>query len=124
MIGASRLSAAALRYLHGAAAAVHRPGPQGSAPGRNRLKDSDHGPDNPVAFAFLREGETVLDSGSGRGFDCFLAVNKVGKADKVVGVGMMLEVAERARGNPEKEGTRMLPAHLDYTGRFLPRHCQ
>jgi SAM-dependent methyltransferase len=39
---------------------------------------------NPVALAGLREGETVLDLGSGAGFDCFLAARKVGAAGKVV----------------------------------------
>ncbi len=34
---------------------------------------------NPVALASLKEGEVVLDLGSGAGFDCFLAANKVGK---------------------------------------------
>jgi len=43
---------------------------------------------NPVALASLREGEIVLDLGSGAGFDCFLAANKVGSKGKVIGVDM------------------------------------
>ncbi len=43
---------------------------------------------NPVALASLKEGETVLDLGSGAGFDCFLAANKVGHKGKVIGVDM------------------------------------
>jgi hypothetical protein len=39
---------------------------------------------NPVALASLQEGETVLDLGSGAGFDCFLAANKVGKHGRVI----------------------------------------
>jgi hypothetical protein len=35
---------------------------------------------NPVALASLKEGETVLDLGSGAGFDCFLAARQVGKS--------------------------------------------
>lgn len=43
---------------------------------------------NPLALAHLKPGETVVDLGSGAGFDCFLAAKKVGKAGKVVGVDM------------------------------------
>jgi len=57
---------------------------------------------NPVALASLEEGETVLDLGSGAGFDCFLAANKVGKKGKVIGVDMTLEMLERARENAGK----------------------
>jgi len=54
---------------------------------------------NPLALASLNEGETVLDLGSGAGFDCFLAANKVGKRGKVIGVDMTPELLERAREN-------------------------
>jgi SAM-dependent methyltransferase len=57
---------------------------------------------NPVALASLRKGETVLDLGSGAGFDCFLAANRVGKNGKVVGVDMTSEMVERARENARK----------------------
>ena len=57
---------------------------------------------NPIALASLREGETVLDLGSGAGFDCFLAANKVGKKGKVIGVDMTPEMIEKARGNAQK----------------------
>jgi arsenite methyltransferase len=40
---------------------------------------------NPTALASLKEGEIVLDLGSGAGFDCFLAANKVGKTGNVIG---------------------------------------
>ena len=59
---------------------------------------------NPVALASLVEGETVLDLGSGAGFDCFLAANKVGKTGKVIGVDMTPEMLEKARENAEKGG--------------------
>ena len=58
---------------------------------------------NPVALASLRGGETVLDLGSGAGFDCFLAGNKVGKNGRVIGVDMTPEMIEKARNNT-KEG--------------------
>jgi arsenite methyltransferase len=57
---------------------------------------------NPLALASLREGETVLDLGSGAGFDCFLAARQVGKSGKVIGVDMTPEMLDKARGNAEK----------------------
>lgn len=57
---------------------------------------------NPVALASLKEGETVLDLGSGAGFDCFLAANKVGKKGMVIGVDMTPEMIEKARENAKK----------------------
>ena len=57
---------------------------------------------NPVALASLREGDTVLDLGSGAGFDCFLAASKVGKRGKVIGVDMTGEMLDRARENARK----------------------
>jgi arsenite methyltransferase len=57
---------------------------------------------NPVALASLAEGETVLDLGSGAGFDCFLAANRVGEKGKVIGVDMTPEMIGEARKNAEK----------------------
>ncbi|MFC2047210.1 arsenite methyltransferase [Chloroflexota bacterium] len=57
---------------------------------------------NPTALASLKEGEIVLDLGSGAGFDCFLAANKVGESGKVIGVDMTAEMVEKARGNAQK----------------------
>lgn len=57
---------------------------------------------NPVALASLKDGETVLDLGSGPGMDCFLAANRVGKKGKVIGVDMTPEMLERARQNAAK----------------------
>ncbi|MDP3025128.1 MAG: arsenite methyltransferase [candidate division Zixibacteria bacterium] len=57
---------------------------------------------NPVALAFLKQGEIVLDLGSGPGLDCFLAANKVGKTGKVIGVDMTPEMIEKARENARK----------------------
>jgi len=59
---------------------------------------------NPVAIASLKEGEVVLDLGSGAGFDAFLASPKVGKTGKVIGVDMTEEMLEKARGNAKKGG--------------------
>ncbi|MFH0802422.1 MAG: arsenite methyltransferase [bacterium] len=59
---------------------------------------------NPLAIASLSEGETVLDLGSGAGFDCFLASGRVGKIGKVIGVDMTPEMIEKARRNAESGG--------------------
>lgn len=59
---------------------------------------------NPVAIASLKEGEIVLDLGSGAGFDCFLAANAVGNKGKVIGVDMTPEMITRARENADKGG--------------------
>ena len=59
---------------------------------------------NPIALASLIEGETVLDLGSGAGFDCFLAANRVGKSGKIIGVDMTPEMIDKARENAEKGG--------------------
>lgn len=54
---------------------------------------------NPQAIAALRSGETVLDLGSGGGFDCFLAARRVGRTGKVIGVDMTPEMITKARSN-------------------------
>jgi ubiquinone/menaquinone biosynthesis C-methylase UbiE len=59
-----------------------------------------------VALASLREGDTVLDLGSGAGFDCFLAANKVGKKGRVIGVDMTPEMVEKANNNAKKSNYR------------------
>ena len=59
---------------------------------------------NPLALASLKKGETVLDLGSGGGFDCFLAAQKVGPTGMVIGVDMTHEMLARARANAEKSG--------------------
>ncbi|KPK68006.1 arsenite S-adenosylmethyltransferase [candidate division TA06 bacterium SM23_40] len=61
---------------------------------------------NPVALASLREGEVVLDLGSGAGFDCFLASNKVGENGTVIGVDMTPEMIEKARKIAASSGYR------------------
>ena len=59
---------------------------------------------NPTAIAGLQPGETVLDLGSGGGFDCFLAARRVGEHGKVIGVDMTPEMVERARHNARQGG--------------------
>jgi SAM-dependent methyltransferase len=61
---------------------------------------------NPVAVAALKAGQTVLDLGSGAGFDSFLAARAVGGTGRVIGVDMTPEMIARARENAEKGGYR------------------
>lgn len=57
---------------------------------------------NPLTIARLKIGETVLDLGSGTGFDCYLAAKKVGETGYVIGVDMTPEMVSRARENISK----------------------
>ena len=59
---------------------------------------------NPTAFSSIKEGDTVLDLGSGAGFDCFLASKKVGKTGKVIGLDMTEEMIAKARNLSKKHG--------------------
>jgi SAM-dependent methyltransferase len=67
---------------------------------------------NPIALASLSEGETVLDLGSGAGFDCFLASNIVGPSGLVIGVDMTSEKIARARDNALKGGYKNVEFRL------------
>lgn len=57
---------------------------------------------NPTAIASLRQGETVLDLGSGGGLDVFIAAEKVGQAGKSIGVDMTYEMLMKARNNAKE----------------------
>lgn len=57
---------------------------------------------NPTAIAQLKQGETVLDLGSGAGFDCFLAAQQVGPTGHVIGVDMTPEMISKARENTQR----------------------
>lgn len=59
---------------------------------------------NPTAFSRIKEGNTVLDLGSGAGFDCFLASKKVGKTGKVIGLDMTEEMIAKARSLAKEHG--------------------
>jgi SAM-dependent methyltransferase len=56
---------------------------------------------NPTVIANLKEGETILDLGSGGGFDIFLAGPKVGKTGRAIGVDMTPQMIDKARANIE-----------------------
>jgi ubiquinone/menaquinone biosynthesis C-methylase UbiE len=57
---------------------------------------------NPATLASLKPGETVVDLGSGGGFDCFLAAKQVGDTGRVIGVDMTPDMVSKARKNAEK----------------------
>jgi SAM-dependent methyltransferase len=59
---------------------------------------------NPHAIAALQPGEVVVDLGSGAGFDCFLAAERVGASGRVIGVDMTHEMLAKARGNAARIG--------------------
>ena len=59
---------------------------------------------NPQAIAELKQGEIVLDLGSGGGFDCFLAARQIAENGHVIGVDMTPEMISKARSNGTKGG--------------------
>lgn len=67
---------------------------------------------NPIAIASLKEGEIVLDLGSGGGFDCFLAREKVGETGRVIGIDMTPDMIMLARENVEKAGYKNVEFRL------------
>jgi len=67
---------------------------------------------NPVALASLKPGETVLDLGSGGGFDCFVAGRAVGETGKVIGVDMTPEMVSKVRDSAGKEGIKNVEFRL------------
>ncbi|MCX6762192.1 MAG: arsenite methyltransferase [Candidatus Moranbacteria bacterium] len=67
---------------------------------------------NPTAIGEIKEGDIVLDLGSGAGFDCFLAAKKVGKTGKVIGVDMTKEMIDKANANARKYGDKNVEFRL------------
>jgi ArsR family transcriptional regulator len=61
---------------------------------------------NPLAFGKIKEGDTVLDLGSGAGIDAILAAKKVGPDGKVIGVDMTEEMVDKAKENAKKKGVK------------------
>ncbi|MEC8890322.1 MAG: arsenite methyltransferase [Chloroflexota bacterium] len=74
---------------------------------------------NPNAIGELRQGETVVDFGSGGGIDCFVASQIVGKEGQVIGVDMTQEMYDLANNNKAKVGVKNVEfrlAQIDKTG--------
>ena len=59
---------------------------------------------NPIAIADIKEGNVVLDLGSGAGFDCFLAAKKTGQSGRIIGVDMTEEMIDKSREIAKKYG--------------------
>ena len=59
---------------------------------------------NPLSFAALQPGETVVDLGSGAGIDCFIAGKQVGPTGQVIGVDMTPDMLLQARQNAKENG--------------------
>ena len=67
---------------------------------------------NPAAIGKLKPGETVLDLGSGAGFDCFIAARQVGEKGRVIGVDMTPEMLSKARENAVRMGMKNVEFRL------------
>ena len=67
---------------------------------------------NPTGMGEIKEGDVVLDLGSGAGFDCFLAAKKVGETGRVIGVDMTEEMIEKAKVNAKKYGYKNVEFRL------------
>jgi ArsR family transcriptional regulator len=67
---------------------------------------------NPTGMGEIKEGDIVLDLGSGAGFDCFLAAKKVGEAGRVIGVDMTEEMIDKAKINAKKYGYKNVEFRL------------
>ena len=67
---------------------------------------------NPLAIASLKPGETVLDLGSGAGFDCFLAARQLAGTGRVIGVDMTAAMIAKARANAAQGGYRNVEFRL------------
>ncbi len=69
---------------------------------------------DPVSISSLREGETVLDLGSGGGIDCFLAAKQVGESGYVIGVDMTPDMLAKANANKVKMGVENVEFRKGY----------
>jgi SAM-dependent methyltransferase len=87
---------------------------------------------NPQAIAAMQPGETVIDLGSGAGFDCFLAAGQVGATGRVIGVDMTHEMLAKARANAASIGAANVEFRLgelehlpiaDNTGDVVISNC-
>ena len=75
------------------------------------LLGSSFGCGNPLAFSQIKEGETVLDLGSGAGLDLILAAEKTGSSGKVIGIDVSEDMIAQARSNCNKHGLQNIELH-------------
>jgi arsenite methyltransferase len=98
----------------GTGAGVYSGAEQGEVPGQAVTASLACG--NPVAVAELRDGETVLDLGSGGGLDVLLSARRVGPAGKAYGLDMTDEMLNVARANAREAGAanvEFLHGHIE-----------
>lgn len=67
---------------------------------------------HPLSLLYVKEGDIVVDLGSGAGLDCFLAARKVGETGCVIGIDMTAEMINKARQNAEKYGIKNVEFRL------------
>ena len=72
--------------------------------GYNPAADLGLGCGLPTEFAKMKDGDTVIDLGSGAGNDCFVARKVVGRSGKIIGIDFTDAMISRARENAEKIG--------------------
>jgi len=110
----SRAYAKALEQSKKGSSACCAPGPSAAAcsagytdedrRGREEAAATSFGCGNPLAFAGVEPGQTVLDLGSGAGMDLLIAADRVGPTGRVIGVDMTDEMLEAARENIRRAG--------------------
>ncbi|HQU71225.1 MAG TPA: arsenite methyltransferase [Calditrichia bacterium] len=66
--------------------------------------ENSFGCGNPLAFSEVKEGDTVVDIGSGAGIDCFVAAGRVGESGRVIGIDMTDAMLEKATANAQAGG--------------------
>jgi len=67
---------------------------------------------NPINFANIQKGETVVDLGSGAGIDCFLAADLVGNEGSIIGIDMTPDMIYKARQNASNRGVKNVQFRL------------
>ncbi len=82
-------------------------------------REISYGCGSPVGLAGIREGENVLDLGSGGGIDCFIAAKRVGKGGSVVGVDMTDEMLGKARKASAKVAENLGYSNVEFKKGFL-----
>lgn len=74
--------------------------------------ENSFGCGNPLAFAGVKQGDVVVDIGSGAGIDCLIAAEKVGESGKVIGIDMTPKMIEKAQENMRRAGVKNVEFRL------------
>ena len=76
--------------------------------------ESFAGVGNPFSVGSIQPGETVLDVGSGAGFDCFIAGQAVGPAGKIIGIDMTEAMLDKSRNIARQMGLEQVEFHYGF----------